>query len=347
MGWNHQLVIAFSFVAFWVVSSRCLSFTKKVGSVALSWHWERNWCTMCLGILKPLDDVTSANFFPEIGKVANFYLVTNIPGGKESLLSKYVIYGGYPKYYSWVQYTEIGVFLDYPQFMMLFGISYGQTWGRTTHAGWKFWGQGGQRDKTKTTSFGWVQPRRLPGLFPGCSRNWLISIKLTSRHFVGSLHPHPEAWGIHDPILTSTHFLEGGIGWNHQWPIRSTLIVQKYPQNEAPGSVLHPHRKSIGGAGATKGLPPEGVVLKKKLPQTRTAGWCNLEIWGIWPWLFWYIRSSKRIHHLTLGMQKSLNNHWDNVPTLLEKYLTSIRLLFLCGSSSSPFFSGWDKLRIH
>ena len=32
-------------------------------------------------------------------------LVTNIPGGNKSLLSKYVIYGGYPKYYCWVHWN--------------------------------------------------------------------------------------------------------------------------------------------------------------------------------------------------------------------------------------------------
>lgn len=242
-----------------------------------------------------------------------------------------------------VEYTEI-VFLggDYPQFMMLFGISYGSNLGVKNVSFWRgrpmpdgsVGVRGGQRDKTKTTSFGWVQPRRLPGLFLVVQEMSRFPSHETSRHFVGSFTP-PRSLGDSWSNFDEHTFFGRGVGWNHQWPIRSTLIVQKYPQDEAPGSVLHPHWKYIGGAGATKGLPPEGVVLKKKLPQTRTAGWCNLEIWGIWPWLFWYIRSSKRIHHLTLGMQKSLNNHWDNVPTLLEKYLTSIRLLFLCGSSSS------------
>ena len=63
-----------------------------------------------------------------------------------------------------VEYTEIVFFGgDYPQFMMLFGMSYGQTWGLKMHhfegadpCRMEVWGQGGQRDGGCSTE---------PGLF--------------------------------------------------------------------------------------------------------------------------------------------------------------------------------------
>ena len=71
-------------------------------------------------------------------------------------------------------------------------------------------GQGRPERQNKNHQF-WVGAATGPGLFLVVQEMSRFPSHETSRHFVGSF-THPEAWGIHDPILTSTHFLEGGIG---------------------------------------------------------------------------------------------------------------------------------------
>lgn len=250
-----------------------------------------------------------------------------------------------------VEYTEIGFF-----------------WGGTIHSSWcclaYLWsnlglkmhhfggadpcrmevrGQGRPERQNKNHQF-WVGAATGPWPVSGCSRNVEISITWNFKAFNWNLHFTPKPGGFMIQFWRAHIFWKGGLVFSPPTTDPFNFDCPKIPTRRSAGecfaSTLEIHRWS----GGNKRPPPRGGGFEEETAADKDSRLMQLGNLGD---LTMALRSSKRIHHLTLGMQKSLNNHWDNVPTLLEKYLTSIRLLFLCGSSSSPFFSGWDKLRIH